>query len=210
MTGRSSDPRAAAGRPSACLPADGLAGPSPRVFPPPGTSPSPRTFPSMGAGSSPHASHATSSLARPDLRRLPRHVPASGGYRAQSQPPSAPVHRHPRPAPPPRAPPPCAASTPAAFHHWQHSMPVPHLTPTPLSRHDPTSSSSTTSPALACSSSSDATHPPSSLGWHAVLRRRQKTFPNCLPHLSSIGEPTGAGSSPPRHSSSPGQSTFSS
>ncbi|KAM3194883.1 hypothetical protein ACQJBY_071117 [Aegilops geniculata] len=73
MTGSFSDPRAAAGWPSARLPADGLAGPSPRAFPSTGAAP----------GSSPHASPPTGSLApprAPPLRRARRPLPADGRW----------------------------------------------------------------------------------------------------------------------------------
>ena len=116
MTGSSFDPHDAAGRQSARLPANGLVGPSLRAFPPTGAAPSTRTSLSTGAGSSTHASPPMGSPARPDLWRLSWPVPASGGCRAPSQPPSAAAHRHPRPVPPPRAPPSCAATpSPAAL-----------------------------------------------------------------------------------------------
>uniref|UniRef100_A0A8R7TNL3 Uncharacterized protein n=1 Tax=Triticum urartu TaxID=4572 RepID=A0A8R7TNL3_TRIUA len=103
----------------------------------------------------------------------------------------------------------CSFPTPAAFDHQRHLIPEPHLPPILLSRRDPTPSSTTISPAPACSFSSDATHPPPSLSRRPMLQRRQKIVPNYLPRLSITGELTRAGCSPPRRSSSPGRSTYS-
>uniref|UniRef100_A0A453P4H3 Uncharacterized protein n=1 Tax=Aegilops tauschii subsp. strangulata TaxID=200361 RepID=A0A453P4H3_AEGTS len=115
------------------------------------------------------------------LQRISTLSCAAGPHHAPSQP---------TPNTPPRtanAPPPCAFPTPATFHHQRHLMPAPHLHPIPLSRHDPTPSSSTTSPAPACSFSSDATHLPSSLGRRPVLRRRQRQFQTvCLASQSQV------------------------
>ena len=110
------------------------------------------------------------------------------------------------PTPLRRAPsPPLWLSTTGDTRCWRHTFPHPLSLATTRRRRPPP-------PAQPLRLPLKATLPtlPPLFGRRPVLRQRQKTVPNRLPRLSITGEPTGAGSFPPRRSSSPGRSTCSS